>query len=204
SKSERAGWERMITTYLEERTVLRAVVAIVDAEVGATAEDVQTLAYLAGDGREVVVAATKLDRLAKARRKPHLAAVAERLSVPRQGVVGFSATEKLGVDAVWGALGRPSSAGVLHPADDRRDGGDGSGRAALCTTELQRLSQLPARQRLEGLVHSPEAAELVRAMPPEQLYATVAEVGLADAAEAVQLASPGQFQALVDLGGWKK
>ena len=108
SKSERAGWERMITTYLEERAVLRAVVAIVDAEVGATAEDVQTLAYLAGEGREVVVAATKLDRLAKARRKPHLAAVAERLSVPRQSVVGFSATEKLGVDAVWEALWRAS------------------------------------------------------------------------------------------------
>ena len=70
--------------------------------------------------------------------------------------------------------------------------------------ELQRLSQLPPRQRLEALVHGPEARALVRAMPSEQLYATVAEVGLADAAEAVQLASPAQFQALVDLGGWKK
>ena len=50
------------------------------------------------------VAATKLDRLAKAQRKPHLAAVAERLSVPRERVVGFSATEKLGVDEVWTAL----------------------------------------------------------------------------------------------------
>ena len=41
-------------------------------------------------------------------------------------------------------------------------------------------------------------------MPPEQLYTTVVEVGLADAAEVVQLASPEQFQALVDLGAWKK
>jgi hypothetical protein len=54
------------------------------------------------------------------------------------------------------------------------------------------------------LLYSPEAKELVRALPAEQLYATVVEVGLADAAEAVQLASPAQFEALVDLGGWKK
>ena len=106
SKSERAGWERMITSYLQQRTVLCAVVAIVDAEVGATEDDVETLSYLGAAGRKVVVVATKLDRLAKARRKPHLAAVASRLSVPRQSVVGFSATEKLGVDEVWEALWR--------------------------------------------------------------------------------------------------
>ena len=80
------------------------MVAIVDAEVGATEEDVRTLQYLGAAGRRVIVAATKLDRLAKAQRKPHLAAVAERLSVPRERVVGFSATEKLGVDEVWTAL----------------------------------------------------------------------------------------------------
>jgi GTP-binding protein len=104
SKAERAGWEGMITPYLRSRTVLCAVVAIVDAEVGATEEDVRTLQYLGAAGRRVVVAATKLDRLAKARRKPHLAAVAERLSVPRTQVVGFSATEKLGVEEIWQAL----------------------------------------------------------------------------------------------------
>jgi GTP-binding protein len=109
SKAERAGWEEMITSYLRQRTVLCAVVAIVDAEVGATEEDVQTLAYLTAAGRRVVVAATKLDRLAKARRKPHLAAVAERLSVARESVVGFSATEKLGVAEVWEALWGASS-----------------------------------------------------------------------------------------------
>ena len=109
SKSERAGWEGMITPYLRTRTVLCAVVAIVDAEVGATEEDVRTLAYLTSAGRQVVVAATKLDRLPKARRKPHLASVAERLSVPRESVVGFSATEKLGVGEVWEALWRAAT-----------------------------------------------------------------------------------------------
>ena len=104
SRAERASWERMITTYLQRRTSLRGVVAIVDAEVGATEDDVRTLAYLVSGGRRVLVAATKLDRLGKARRKPSLAAIAERLSVPRDSVLGFSATEKLGVPEVWESL----------------------------------------------------------------------------------------------------
>ena len=104
SKEERSGWERMITTYLRQRLPLRGVVAIVDAEVGATEDDVRTLAYLTAAGRRVLVAATKLDRLGKSHRKPRLAATAERLSVPRDTVLGFSATEKLGVPEVWEAL----------------------------------------------------------------------------------------------------
>jgi GTP-binding protein len=104
SRAERAGWEMMITSYLERRTSLRGVVAIVDAEVGATEEDVRTLAYLVGAGRRVLVAATKLDRIGKSHRKPQLTAIAERLSVPRDTVLGFSATEKLGVREVWESL----------------------------------------------------------------------------------------------------
>jgi len=104
SRAERAGWERMITTYLERRASLRGVVAIVDAEVGATEEDVRTLAYLLGAGRRVLVAGTKLDRVGKSHRKPGLATLAARLSVPRDTVLGFSATERLGVPEVWETL----------------------------------------------------------------------------------------------------
>jgi GTP-binding protein len=104
SKAERAGWEAMITDYLQGRRVLRGVVAIIDAEVGPTDEDLRTLAYLVRAGRPVLVAATKLDRLSKAQRQPHLARAAARLSVPTDTVIGFSATEKLGVAEVWEAL----------------------------------------------------------------------------------------------------
>lgn len=104
SKEERGRWEGMITRYIERRNALRGVVAIVDAEIGATEDDVRTLAYLVSSGRRVLVAATKLDRISKAQRKPRLSAVAERLSVPRDTVLGFSATEKLGVSEVWESL----------------------------------------------------------------------------------------------------
>lgn len=104
SRAERASWERMITTYLQRRSALRGVVLIVDAEVGATAEDARTLAYLTSAGRRVLVAATKLDRLGKSHRKPQLGAIARALTVPPDTVLGFSATEKLGILEVWEAL----------------------------------------------------------------------------------------------------
>jgi GTP-binding protein len=104
SKAERAQWEKMITTYLQKRDRLEAVVSIIDAEVGPTPEDHLTLDYLQDKGRRVLVVATKIDRLPKARRKPRMQALAQELSLPREAILPFSATEKLGVEEVWDAL----------------------------------------------------------------------------------------------------
>ncbi len=77
--------------------------------------------------------------------------------------------------------------------------------AQLARRELrQRLVQLPPRKRMDALIESPEARALVRALPAELIYTTIQEVGLADATELVQLASPAQFRAFVDLGAWRR
>ncbi|WP_224245257.1 ribosome biogenesis GTP-binding protein YihA/YsxC [Hyalangium gracile] len=104
SKTERAQWEKMITTYLENRHRLEVVVSIIDAEVGPTPEDHVTLDYLQQKGRRILVVATKIDRIPKARRKPRLQALSQELSLPREAVMAFSSTDKLGVDEVWDAL----------------------------------------------------------------------------------------------------
>ncbi|MBN1208145.1 MAG: hypothetical protein JXB05_25005 [Myxococcaceae bacterium] len=86
------------------------------------------------------------------------------------------------------------------------ENGKGNGKdAQLARQQLRRqLSRLAPRQRMDALVESPEARALVRSLPAEELYATIQEVGLADSTELVQLASPAQFRAFVDLGGWKR
>lgn len=86
------------------------------------------------------------------------------------------------------------------------ENGKGNGRdKQLALSGLRRqLAQLPARKRLDALVESPEAGALVRSLPAEDLYLTIQEVGLADATELVQLASPAQFRTFVDLAGWKR
>jgi GTP-binding protein len=104
SKTERAQWEKMITSYLENRHRLEVVVSIIDAEVGPSPEDLLTLDYLQSKSRRILVVATKIDRLPKARRKPRLQALAQELSLPREAVLAFSSTDKIGVDEVWEAL----------------------------------------------------------------------------------------------------
>jgi GTP-binding protein len=104
SKTELAQWEKMITTYLEKRDRLEAVVSIIDAEVGPTPDDLNTLDYLQDKGRRILVVATKIDRLPKARRKPRLQALSQQLSLPLEAILPFSAIEKIGVDEVWDAL----------------------------------------------------------------------------------------------------
>lgn len=54
------------------------------------------------------------------------------------------------------------------------------------------------------LLAQEDARAMVRAIPTEDLYMTIADVGLHDAAELVQLSSPQQFQAFVDLAAWKR
>lgn len=57
---------------------------------------------------------------------------------------------------------------------------------------------------MDALIESPDARAVVRSLSAEELYTTIQEVGLADSTELVQLASPKQFRAFVDLGAWKR
>jgi hypothetical protein len=82
--------------------------------------------------------------------------------------------------------------------------GNGSDIQQALNTLRRQLASLPAKQRLDALIESRDARALVRSLPAEDLYFTIMEVGLADATEIVQLASPEQFRTFVDLGGWKK
>jgi len=105
SKTDRDVWRDMISEYLEARPVLCAVVAIVDAEVGAQDSDVRMVEYLSQvDGPAVLVAATKIDRVAKSKWFGRRQKIAQALQVPLEAVVAFSATAPHGLDTVWDRL----------------------------------------------------------------------------------------------------
>lgn len=70
--------------------------------------------------------------------------------------------------------------------------------------EIARLRSLPARKRLDALLEASDPRAAVHRTPVQLLYQTALEVGLADSTELVQLASPEQFRALLDLGGWDR
>lgn len=99
--AERERWAGMIEEYLREREELLAVVLIVDARHEAQPSDREALAFLAAQGRRILVAATKIDKLAKSHRLGAARLLAEGLGVPRGEVVPFSAVEGTGTDALW-------------------------------------------------------------------------------------------------------
>lgn len=82
--------------------------------------------------------------------------------------------------------------------------GPGSEFQRALSTLRRQLAALPGKKRMEALLEARDAQALVRALPAEDLYFTLMEVGLEDASELVQLASPEQFRTFVDLGAWKR
>ncbi len=101
-REEREGWRAMIEQYLAGRDALRALVVLVDGEIGAQPSDVEMVRWAESLGRRVIVAATKIDRIARTRRGQQLERIAADLGVA--SVLGFSAKEHLGVEDLWRQL----------------------------------------------------------------------------------------------------
>ncbi len=75
-----------------------------------------------------------------------------------------------------------------------------AGRAEL----VRRLTALAPKQKLDAMLEEVDGRALVRSVPAEDVYATIVDVGLADAPEVVQLATPEQFRTFVDLATWSR
>jgi hypothetical protein len=65
------------------------------------------------------------------------------------------------------------------------------------------LSSARGKQRLDLILSADDPRALVGALPADELWLTVREIGLAEAAELVQLATPEQFRTFLDLECWK-
>jgi GTP-binding protein len=104
SKAERDRWAAMIEDYLRDRERLVAVVLIVDARHEPPESDREALAFLQAHERRVLVAATKMDKLAKSRRYAAAHGAALALALAPDDVVPCSAVEGTGTDALWARL----------------------------------------------------------------------------------------------------
>jgi hypothetical protein len=77
---------------------------------------------------------------------------------------------------------------------------------ALARQELSRglRKARSARERLDLVLSSEHGDAALRALPAEEVYFTIKELGLSDARELVQFASPSQFRAFIDLDAWRR
>jgi len=78
---------------------------------------------------------------------------------------------------------------------------------ALAPAEIARhraeLARATGRRRLDLILDARNPLALVRALPADELYLAIREIGLSDALPLVQLASARQFTTFLDLDAWR-
>jgi GTP-binding protein len=111
SKAEKRTWGPMLEGYLATRPTLRALVILVDVRRGVEADDLELVEFLksargesqANKPVDIVLVATKLDKLARAKQKPAVDAIKKAAGAL---VIGFSAETGEGREALWGRIQR--------------------------------------------------------------------------------------------------
>ncbi|HUQ04682.1 MAG TPA: ribosome biogenesis GTP-binding protein YihA/YsxC [Kofleriaceae bacterium] len=105
-KSMRESWRPLIESYLDQRSVLKAVVLLVDIRRGVENEELDFAPWLLARNITVIPVLTKADKLGKAQRQPIAAKLQKELgkgpALTRP--ILFSAHENLGLDDLWRAI----------------------------------------------------------------------------------------------------
>ena len=99
SKEISAEWPKFIEPYLAERESLRLCVCLVDANVPAQKSDKQLIQWLQHHDRELLVVATKTDRLSSNQLNKALAHLRRENQVDR--ILACSAKTKSGIAELW-------------------------------------------------------------------------------------------------------
>jgi GTP-binding protein len=102
SKSISAGWPEFIEPYLAIRSTLKLCVCLVDSNVPAQESDRQLIDWLRAAGRELVVVATKIDRLSGNERTRNLLALRQGLEL--EELLPVSAKTGYGVKELWARI----------------------------------------------------------------------------------------------------
>ena len=100
----RAGWGKMIESYLIERESLVEVLVLVDGEVGPTKLDVQMIEYLHANDVPMQIVATKHDKVKSSKRETRKRDLAAGCGVAQRDVMWVSADSGVGVDALRGHI----------------------------------------------------------------------------------------------------
>ena len=115
SKTERLAWQNLIEKYLRTRVTLAVLVLLVDVRRGVEEDDAQLIEFVDEMSTaqrlpvEVVIVATKIDKLGVAARRSALAAIAKQAG---RKVLGFSAETGEGRTELWRLLRKATFRGA--------------------------------------------------------------------------------------------
>ncbi|MFV0314509.1 MAG: ribosome biogenesis GTP-binding protein YihA/YsxC [Anaerotignum sp.] len=104
-KTEIEKWGKMIEEYLEKREELRAIILLIDIRHEPGKNDVMMYEWLKHYGYDIVIAATKSDKLNRSQVPKHLSVIRKALGLgPNDILIPFSGEKKTGVDELWEAV----------------------------------------------------------------------------------------------------
>jgi GTP-binding protein len=162
--SVRARWPEMIEGYLLRRQHLHAVVVLVDAEVGPTRIDVDTLGWLRSHGLPVQVVATKHDKVKPSKRGARRDELAAGCGLTPDDILWVSAAKHLNIDELrrriveWTApVGEAPSVDEVRSAKAEAQGRS----AGASSTKRAKATKAPSH------VRSHKAGRADRPPPPD-------------------------------------
>lgn len=102
SKTEREAWGKMIEKYITARSILRAVVLIIDLRHPPTNDDVMMYDFLKYYNIPAIIIATKADKIKKGKWEQHKKVVRETLEMDKNDpLIVFSSETGLGFEQAW-------------------------------------------------------------------------------------------------------
>jgi GTP-binding protein len=104
-KSESAKWGKIIESYLGKRQQLRAVALLVDSRHEPSGNDLLMIEWLRHYGHQIIITATKTDKLSKNELSKHTAAIRKSLALADGDVlIPFTVKGDGGREALWGHI----------------------------------------------------------------------------------------------------
>lgn len=102
-KSEVEKWGKMIETYLQEREELQAIALLLDIRHEPTENDVMMYQWLQHYEHEIIIIATKLDKIKRSQIQKHISIIKKKIDPDNKDlrVLTFSSLDKVGMDVLW-------------------------------------------------------------------------------------------------------
>ena len=105
AKTEIARWGQMMEEYLQKREELRAIILLIDVRHEPGKNDIMMYEWLKHYGYDIVVVATKIDKLNRSQVPKHVAAVRKGLNLgPDDVLIPFSGEKKIGIEELWSVI----------------------------------------------------------------------------------------------------
>ena len=105
SKTDIQKWSVMIEKYLQKRECLSGIILLIDIRHEPSKNDIMMYDWLKHYGYDIIIAATKSDKLNRSQIPKHLSIIKKPLNLSSEDkLIAFSGTAKTGVAELWAEI----------------------------------------------------------------------------------------------------